>query len=422
MSFTSRATGRRLHLLIALICLGVSSSACGFRASAAGVCGAEDSPDFITCSLNLAPVVPVGSDARKIVYEAPGLIRVLHGTSCTSAANALQGSALGFRVQESERVPASIADSGTVFLNGWKVRYQNEDHHVQGFGAAIVNVTEARDTENSQFVLNWDAGGVLSDENGDDPYEFCYSYTIVFWSRRASAFDAVALARSVPYRQVGGSDPGNDTALRDLYGSSNNVYGQGVVLPQGFALLWTGNSDRHLLQTGFDFGVPAKTVDNRLSWTSRTLLKDNDQRNDYMAAELATVLSYSSPQMLHPQTVMHETRRGWEPVTNEVSLAPQDQVSFCTAIGDPTGEEHYKIEGVPLQYAVPVLRGWELGYLCTDHHVREMGASITDFSYERDASGTSGTLYYTLSMLLSDDSGNLDYGGAVVDVFGMNAR
>ena len=51
-----------------------------------------------------------------------------------------------------------------------------------------------------------------------------------------------------------------------------------------------------------------------------------------------------------------------------------------------------------------------------------MGASITDFRYERDASGTSGTLYYTLSMLLSDDSGNLDYGSAVVDVFGMNAR
>lgn len=422
MSFMMAARGRALCLSTALVCLGLGSSACGFRSSAASACGAEDTPDFITCSLNLAPIVPVGSDERKIVYEAPGLIRVLHGTSCTAAQNALQGSALGFRVQQSERVPNSIADSGTVFLNGWHLRYTKEDHHVQGFGAAIVNVTEARDTDNGEFVLNWEAGGVLADENGDDPYELCYSYTIVFWSRRGTAFDAVALARSVPYRQYDGSDPGNDTALRNLYGSSNNVYGQGVVLPQGFALLWTGDSDRHLLQAGFDFGVPAKTVDNRLSWTSRTLFKDNDQRHDYMGAELATVLSYSSPQMLHPQTVMHETRNGWVPVTNEVSLTPQDQVSFCTAVGDPTGEEHYKIEGVPLQYAMPVLRGWELGYLCTDHHVRQMGASITDFRYERDANGTTGTLYYTLDMQLSDDSGNLDYAGALVDVFGMNAR
>ena len=51
------------------------------------------------------------------------------------------------------------------------------------------------------------------------------------------------------------SDPDNDTALRDVYGSANNAYGPGVVLPQGFALMWTGNSDRHLLQTGFDIVV-----------------------------------------------------------------------------------------------------------------------------------------------------------------------
>jgi hypothetical protein len=58
---------------------------------------------------HMAPVVPVGSDSRKIVYEAPGLIRVLHGSSCVSAPNALQGSALGFRIQQQESVRASSA-------------------------------------------------------------------------------------------------------------------------------------------------------------------------------------------------------------------------------------------------------------------------------------------------------------------------
>ena len=65
---------------------------------------------------------------------------------------------------------------------------------------------------------------------------------------------------------------------------------------------------------------------------------------------------------------------------------------------------------------------WELGYLCSDHHVRQIGASITDFSYERAAGASSGTLYYTLSMLLCDDSGNLDYGRAVVDILHERSR
>jgi hypothetical protein len=413
---------RFLGMALGLVLMGALGAGCSFRALAADACGPEDSPDFITCMLDMAPVVPVGSDTRKIVYEAPALIRVLHGTSCVSAPNAVQGSALGFRIQQHESVPSSLADSGTVFLNGWHARFRNSDHHVQGLGTSIVHITDARDSNTGLFTLNWEAGGVLSDENGDDPYDWCYSYTVVFWSRRSSAFDAVALARSVGARQNSGSDPGNDTALRTLDGSANNAYGPGVVLPQGFALILDSDSDRHLLQAGFDFGDAVQTLDGGLAWTSRTLLKDDDQRNDYYGAELVSVLSYSSPQMRHPETVYRQTASGWTPVSNSVSMAPMDPVSFCTGVGDPTGEEHYKIEGVPFQYAVPVLKAWELGYLCSDHHVRQIGASIIDFSYERVPGASVGTLYYTLSMLLSDDSGNLDYGRAVVDIFGMNAR
>lgn len=410
------------RVVLGLTALCSIGAGCGFRSAAASTCGPDTEADFITCMLNLAPVVPVGSDDRKIVYEAPKTIRVLHGNSCVEAPNALQGSSLGFRVQQQASVPSTLADSGTVFLNGWEARYHNGDHHVQGLGTAIVNISEARDTASGQFILNWEAGGVLSDENGDDPYDWCYSYTVVFWSRGGSGFDAVAFARSLPSRQAEGSDPGNDTALRDLYASANNAYGPGVVLPQGFALIWDSDADRHLLQAGFDFGNPTKTLDGGLSWTSRTLFKDNDQRHDYFGAELVQVLSYASPQMVHPETVYKETSGGWVPANNWMSMAPKDSISFCTGVGDPTGEEHYKIEGVPFHYAVPVLKAWELGYLCEDHHVRQIGASIKDFRYERAAGASTGTLYYTLSMLLSDDSGNLDYGSAIVDVFGMNAR
>jgi hypothetical protein len=335
------------------------------------------------------------------------------------APKAQDAGVIGFRIKASDSVPLSLADSGTVFMNGWELRYTKRDHHVQGLGSAIVNVSTTRSGDD--FVLNWEAGGVLTDQNGDDPYQWCYSYTVVFWSRRGTAFDAVASSTGVPVMQNTSSDPGNDSALRSMTGAANNPYGPGVVLPQGFAMIFDGD-DHHLLQVGLDYGQHATVEPGKIQWRSRTVLKDDDARRDYFAGELVSVLSYSSPQSWHPASVLRQTANGWQVVQNEVSLAPQASDSFCSAVGDPTHAQNYKILNVPYEYAVPVLKGWELGYLCTDHHVREIGASITDFRYEREPNAMTGTLYYTLDVKLRDDQGNLNYGGASIDVFGMNAR
>jgi hypothetical protein len=217
------------------------------------------------------------------------------------------------------------------------------------------------------------------------------------------------------------SDPGNQTALRDLPGSAPHPYGPGVVLPQGFAMV-LGDTDHHLLQIGLDYGQHTSLQPGKIEWNSRTLLKDNDQRRDYFAGELVSVLSYSSSQSWHPESVQRETVKGWESVTNRVALTPQSSVSFCRAVGAGQYREHYMIPNVPFEYAVPVLKGWELGYLCSDHHVRDMGVSISDWRYERGPSATSGTLYYTLDTELTDSDGNYSYGRASIDVWGMNAR
>jgi hypothetical protein len=66
-----------------------------------------------------------------------------------------------------------------------------------------------------------------------------------------------------------------------------------------------------------------------------------------------------------------------------------------------------------------VLAGWEMGYLCTDHHVRQLGAAITDFRFVRSADATGGTLFYTLELALGDDGNNINYARASVDVLGM---
>ena len=392
-----------------------AASGCGFSSPVAQTCGPDAAAEgFITCALNMAPLVAAGSDTRQIVYQAPGLLRVLHGQSCVDAPSATDGRQFGFRIAQSELLPAAYADSATVYMNGWHLRYAKEDHHVQGMGSAIVNIRETRTPDGLQ--LQWEAGGVLSDQNGDDPYQWCYNYTILGWTRSSKAFDMVAGQRGVS--AVRPSDPGNSTALHAISGSAQNPYGSGAVLPQGFALLWAGSDDRHLLQAGFDLGAHFPSATGEMAWTSRALFKDNDASHDYYAGELISTLTYRSPEQLHPTQVWQQTPQGWKAQNNAVSLTPEASESFCTVIGDSTREEHYKVD-VPYEYAVPVLAGWELGYGCTDHHVRQIGAQITEFHYERAANGSGGTLFYTLSLALGDDSGNINYGGASIDVLGM---
>jgi hypothetical protein len=403
-------------LWVALTCLGALVGGCGFSSPVAQACAGNAPEGFITCALNMAPVVQPNSDTRKIVYQAPGKLRVLHGQSCVSAERAADSKQFGFRIQQSETLPAAYGDSATVFMNGWNLRYTRGDHHVQGFGSAIVNIKEVRQPDGLQ--LQWEAGGVLSDENGDDPYEWCYSYTIVGWTRSSSGFDAIAGDRGLTF--VRPSDPGNSTALHSIDGSARNVYGDGVVLPQGFAMMWDDHGDRHVLQAGFDLGQHYASGSGQMAWTSRALLKDNDAANDYYAAELVSTMTYSSPQWFHPEEVSLETSQGYESRSNQVSLTPLASDSYCTAVGDSTPRvAHYRIDNVPYAYAVPVLSGWELGYLCTDHHVRDIGAAITDFRYVRGPDGSGGSLYYTLELALGDDSDNINYARASVDVLGL---
>ncbi|HET6335244.1 MAG TPA: hypothetical protein VFG30_18595 [Polyangiales bacterium] len=402
--------------LACLGALGAAASGCGFSSPVAAACGPNATEDFITCALNMAPIVQPGSDTRQIVYQAPGKLRVLHGQSCVSAPRAADSKQFAFRIQQSETLPAAYADSATVFMNGWKLRYQNGDHHVQGFGSAIVNINESRQLDGLQ--LQWEAGGVLSDQNGDDPYEWCYSYTIVGWTRSSSGFDAVAGERGRAF--IRPSDPGNSTALHLISGAARNSYGSGVVLPQGFAMMWDDHGDRHVIQTGFDYGQHYSSGTGEMAWTSRALFKDNGDNNDYYAAELVSTMTYSSPQQYHPVEVSVQTPQGFKTRTNSVSLTPMASDSFCTAVGDSTPTvQQFRIDNVPYAYAVPILTGWELGYLCTDHHVEQMGAAITDFRFERAPDASGGTLFYTLELALGDASGNINYAGASVDVLGM---
>src|SRR5207247_3500774 len=78
------------------------------------------------------------------------------------------------KVEQSVDLPA-YATNATVFLNGWHLNYLNGDHNIAGLGTLISNIRLERNT------LKWQASGVISDDNFDDPYNWCYYYTVVGW-------------------------------------------------------------------------------------------------------------------------------------------------------------------------------------------------------------------------------------------------
>lgn len=396
-----------------LVVLVGLASGCTFSSPAGSCFANNNSEGFITCALSMAPVVLPSSQSRAIVYEETGRLRVEHGQACVQVPQAASSSQFAFRIEQSETFPSAYADSTTIIMNGWKLRYLNSDHHVQGFGSSIVNVREARTDLGLQ--LQWEAGGVIADHNGDDPYEWCYSFTLVGWRR--SAFDAVAFERNLSY--IKAADPGNVSAVHAIDGLARNVYGAGAVLPQGFAMMWGDQSDRHVLQAGFDLGQHYTAGTGQMGWTTRGLFKDNDVVNDFYIGQLVSTMSYSAPEQYHPAEVLLETDGGWVPRQNKVDLTPFAGSSSCSAVGDSTPSlVSYRVD-VPYVYAVPVLSGWELGYVCTDHHVRQIGAAIVDWRFERRADGLGGSLYYTIEQALGDDSENINYARVSIDVLGL---
>ena len=170
--------------------------------------------------------------------------------------------------------------------------------------------------------------------DGNDPYEWCYIYTLVFWHRdmfdwqlippqiAAWPYHTDAPPESLTFVHSEGSDPDNDTARRPLP-ATVQVSDPRAVLPRAFGFVWGDATDHHLLQAGFDLGTPVPSGAT-ISWTSRTLWKDNNDRRDYYGSAIVSVLSGPSVTMWHPATVLRRSSStsGWQLVPNAVPLTP----------------------------------------------------------------------------------------------------
>jgi hypothetical protein len=396
-----------------------------------------NTPERIHEILNTAPYEDLTDSQQATYIEAPGLLKVQHRLGCAQADKAASENTVGLRIHEMAVIPPGY-NTGTVFLNGWRLAYQNGDHHVRGLGSAIFNITQTQN--GTQHELHWEAGGVLADDGivagirRDNPYEWCGIYTLVFWHRdmfdwqlippqiAALPYHTDAPPDALTFVHAEGSDPDHDTARRELPGAVQ-VSDPRAVLPRAFGFVWGSSTDHHLLQAGFDLGTPVPSGDT-ISWTSATLWKDNSTRRDYYGSAIVSVLSGPSVTMWHPDTVLRRSSSSssWHLVANAVPLTPQEPVD-CVGGNPQTQQRQFKVDNVPFGYAVPVLTGWHLEYPCSDHHVETIGVWIKGFSYEKAPSAATGTLFYTIESILADDAILGTHGGEAyyqVSVLGLN--
>jgi len=376
-----------------------------------------DSPESVYKIIDDAPYVNPTEQTRSLVFGAPGKLHVEHGRSCARANQAASETYIGMRITDNVLLPRGY--TGMVYQNGFELQYEDADHHVLGLGATIYNVHQLGD------ILFWDAGGLISDVNGDDDYRWCYSYTVVAWPKPPTGVIAPFVSR-VDIEAVQ-SDETSALIFTDAgSGSVDRIKGQYVspdrkpkaVLLSGFAASFTDN-DHHLLQFGFDLGRP-KLRGRKVKWRSDVVLKDND-KPPFRSAEMVSILKGESVEVFHPSTVVVEggnVTRG--SVSNDVRITAAKSEFFCAAVGNPFTRRQVVVQTPPYTWAMPMLTGWDLREACSDQHKRTVGAWIESFSYVREPGAANGTLRYTVATAFGDSDPGPAFESLQVDVLGIN--
>jgi hypothetical protein len=89
----------------------------------------------------------------------------MHGSGC---ADLDKNKGIFLRVEQSVDIP-SYANKAAVFLNGWKLKYSDGDHHVEALATAIgkIKFEPGNPATGLPGKLTWNAVGVLGDGGHD---------------------------------------------------------------------------------------------------------------------------------------------------------------------------------------------------------------------------------------------------------------
>jgi hypothetical protein len=348
----------------------------------------------------------------KNVFESAGSLIVFHGFGCSESNKS--GTEEVIRVEEELQMPPYVTDA-TVFLNGWKFQYINGDHNLAGIGAAIRNIRKERTT------VRWEAVGLISDDNFDDGYRMCYRFTVIGWNSAAinltidhkdgTCEDTITKYFEAVNRGTTTALATFPTFLRNPVFSSINYLG---IIPRGFGYNWNSGDDHNLLQLSYAMGTTAPFLKHNqkyyksfgdtllkfpdtasrvgrdfLSWESSTIFKDNSARREYQFGELISGIGGNDIGFIQPPfTIL--------PIEDETGF-----LSACPGVGGFIDSMEYIIKGIPFQFAIPVLDGWDLGYGspesgCYDANIKDIGIWIDNWSFNIPGD-PAGTLRYKLS-------------------------
>jgi hypothetical protein len=373
------------------------------------------------------PLAQLTGGTSHTVFETPGTIIAIHGSGTATHAAGSSGGAI--KVQQSVSLPV-YSDQALVFLNGWKLDYVGDDHYVLALGSAITDIH----FDPKLHTLTWTALGLIRDNDGKKGYDWTYQFTVVAWSNlNLSAFvDQGAFPQTLTssnctdelpdnyfYSTNSGTSDALSCFLSFLQNSSFAANAAVAVLPRGFGFTWN-DSDHNLFQLAYNMdhsevladsrkynklgqqipapvpNPPATHVDSGfVSWSPYAIFEDNDNRRDYTFAEVVSGLGGNDVGVVQP------------PFSTLPTAADAPFLGIFSSCGEvggqPTVTEQHVIENIPYQFAIPMLTGWNMRYLCSDQHVRHVGVWIDDWSYQPPSGASGGTLRYTLSSILDDN-------------------
>ena len=358
------------------------------------------------------PIIAPTLQERTEIFEEPGALIALEGLTC-SESNA-SGMEQIIRLAEAYELP-EYATNATVYLNGWDMRFLQDDHHVTGLGAAILDV------ELVPGALEWEAIGMLTDHNFDDGYEWCYRYVVVAWNQ--AEVDAFVLHDEdkdcydeLDCFDVSSTD--SSTALTSLaawqqllpLASRHNA----GTLPRGFAFGYEDTSDHEFYQLAYQLGFAEAMIDGSkdyaggqpplpndhtyarsgyVSWESLGILKDKANKRPFGFGELVSAFGGHDVGFVQaPFTVL--------PLGPSCSGPSRSGVDV----------EDLVIENLPYDYALPVLSGWDLSY-CSgeDHHLTRAGTWLSGTDWQKPAGALLGDLHLNVSTILRDKDSSPGY-------------
>lgn len=401
------------HLLIVLVpATVILLDSCGFCPRNSGE----------LCTLSNAPVTKsTVVTNQSVVFESPGTLIVFHGSACAKSQKS--GTQVVLKIEQSIALPAYVTNA-TVLLNGWEVEYLNGDHHVAGLGTLIDTIRIEQNT------LKWQAAGVLSDDNFDDAYQWCYHFTIIAWNSanlNLSVDNTDGNCKNFNSGKGNFYSAYNDNTTTALSSFASFIQNPAFaaskivsILPRGFGFVWDGcEEDHHLLQLAYNLGHPEAFVEagksykkmfkdttliasnspsqvgnGAVSWETSAIFKDDDDRRGYGFGEVTSGLGGADLGVIEPP----------------FSILPfKGEGDGGTASSPNVRMETFVVTGIPYNYAIPVLTGWDLSYLIGDQHVKKAGVWIDKIQYTKNPADLTGTLTYTLASVLQDDDNWPDF-------------